>query len=251
MANPPEAWKAEYAKSSRSSCKTCKKPIDKEILRLGKMVHATQFDGFMPMWNHASCILRKANQIKSVDDVEGLETLRWEDQQKIGKYIDSAVQSNSSENVSVVLQCGVEISPTSRAACRNYNQKIAKGEIRISTKPEGQGPRSLAWHHAKCYLETSPTSEAEKFSGWDSLSASDRETLLSLVKKNPSTPKGGAKRKKAPENDQKSKIAKAGGNASSSKNMSGSNTIKLEDVNSNASVLESQLEMLSRAHDPN
>ncbi|KAG8389232.1 hypothetical protein BUALT_Bualt02G0207400 [Buddleja alternifolia] len=266
MANPPKAWKAEYAKSSRSSCKTCKKPIDKEILRLGKMVQATQFDGFMPMWNHASCILRKANQIKSVDDVEGLETLRWEDQQKIGKYIDSAVQSNSSENVSVVLQCGVEISPTSRAACRNCNQKIAKGEIRISTKPEGQGPRSLAWHHAKCYLETSPTSEVEKFSGWDSLSASDRETLLSLVKKNPSTPKdtkpghkverepldeptskGGAKRKKAPENNQKSKIAKAGGNASSSKNMSESNTIKLEDVNSNASVLESQLEMQSRA----
>ena len=42
-------WKAEYAKSSRSSCKTCKTPIDKEVLRLGKMVQATQFDGFMPV----------------------------------------------------------------------------------------------------------------------------------------------------------------------------------------------------------
>lgn len=49
MASPPKPWKAEYAKSSRSSCKTCKNPIDKETLRLGKMVQATQFDGFMPV----------------------------------------------------------------------------------------------------------------------------------------------------------------------------------------------------------
>lgn len=49
MASPHKPWKAEYAKSSRSSCKTCKSPIDKETLRLGKMVQATQFDGFMPV----------------------------------------------------------------------------------------------------------------------------------------------------------------------------------------------------------
>lgn len=49
MASPPKPWKAEYAKSSRSSCKTCKSPIDKETFRLGKMVKATQFDGFMPV----------------------------------------------------------------------------------------------------------------------------------------------------------------------------------------------------------
>jgi hypothetical protein len=50
MASPQKPWKAEYAKSSRSSCKTCKSPIAKEVLRLGKMVQATQFDGFMPVY---------------------------------------------------------------------------------------------------------------------------------------------------------------------------------------------------------
>jgi hypothetical protein len=50
MASPQKPWKAEYAKSSRSSCKTCKTPIAKEVLRLGKMVQATQFDGFMPVY---------------------------------------------------------------------------------------------------------------------------------------------------------------------------------------------------------
>ena len=66
-------WKVEYAKSSRSSCKTCRSPIEKESLRSGKMVQATQFDGFMPMWNNASCIMKKAKQIKLTDDVEGLK----------------------------------------------------------------------------------------------------------------------------------------------------------------------------------
>lgn len=49
MANPPKPWKAEYAKSSRSACKTCKSIIDKEVFRIGKMVQSTHFDGLMPV----------------------------------------------------------------------------------------------------------------------------------------------------------------------------------------------------------
>ncbi|KAK4482324.1 hypothetical protein RD792_009477 [Penstemon davidsonii] len=254
MANPPKPWKVEYAKSSRSSCKTCKMPIDKENLRLGKMVQAKQFDGFMPV------IL--------ADDVEGLELLRWEDQQKIRKYIDSAALQSSSSDSSAfaAVECGVEVSQTSRATCRFCHEKIAKGEIRISSKPEGQGARSLAWHHAKCYLDKSKTSQVEKFSGWDSLSAPDRTTLLSLVKKNPSTSKGtklehkeekellqestskgGAKRKRAVESDEKSKVVRAGGISSSNKTLSGCTTKNLEDESSKASVLDSQLEMQTKA----
>ncbi|KAL7113065.1 hypothetical protein ACP275_04G040200 [Erythranthe tilingii] len=257
MANPPKPWKAEYAKSSRSSCKTCKIPINKEILRLGKMVQSSHFDGFMPMWNHASCILKKPKQIKLVDDVEGLELLRWEDQENIRKYIDSASVSNSpasasaSASASAVVQCGIEVSQTSRATCRCCNQKIMKGEIRISTKPEGQGARGLAWNHAKCYIEVSPKSRVESFSGWESLSPSDRATVLAFVNKNPQTAneekellvessanKGGAKRKRAVENDQKLKVSKAAVNACS--NSSSVKSKNLVDEKSEASVLEMQ-----------
>ncbi|KAF2566438.1 hypothetical protein F2Q68_00024745 [Brassica cretica] len=49
MASPDKPWRAEYAKSSRSSCKSCKSPINKETFRLGKLVQATQFDGVMPV----------------------------------------------------------------------------------------------------------------------------------------------------------------------------------------------------------
>ncbi|XP_057798060.1 poly [ADP-ribose] polymerase 1 [Salvia miltiorrhiza] len=249
MANPPKPWKAEYAKSSRSSCKTCKNSIEKETLRLGKIVQASQFDGFMPMWNHAACILRKAKQIKLVDDVEGLESLRWDDQQKIRKYVEDAAKSSSAAAQNV--ECGVEVSPSARATCRSCNQKIAKGELRISTKPEGQGAKTLSWNHAKCYIETSSNPQLEKFSGWDSLTASDRATVQSLVKK-PSTSGGtklehdekegiqqaanqsGAKRKRALESD----------DTPLSKTPSSKNT---KDLNDEKPVLDTQLEMQTKA----
>lgn len=222
MATPPKPWKAEYAKSGRSSCKTCKSPIAQEKLRLGKMVQATQFDGFMPMWNHASCILKKAKQIKSCDDVEGIETLRWEDQQKIRQYVEGGgIGSQSTHDPPDVTKFTIEASKTSRATCKKCNEKIMTGEVRISSKPEGQGARGLAWHHAKCFMDSSPTTQPQNLVGWESLSDSDKSTVLSMVKKASTTKKGkdevkeeketvkgGSKRKATVDRDQKSKIAK-------------------------------------------
>ncbi|XP_059433142.1 poly [ADP-ribose] polymerase 1 [Corylus avellana] len=236
MASPQKPWKAEYAKSSRSSCKTCKSPIAKEVLRLGKMVQATQFDGLMPMWHHADCILNKAKQIKSIDDVEGIELLRWEDQQKIRKYVEGS--GPAATNTLTNTECGIEVSHTSRASCKCCNQKIMKGEVRISAKPDGQGARSLTWNHANCFLELYPSTQVEKLSGWESLSASDQAAVRALDKKKvpstaksgteleiqdnkellqQSTSKAGIKRKKDVNVDQKSKVAKAGGDTSASR----------------------------------
>ncbi|GLT42329.1 hypothetical protein SLA2020_163320 [Shorea laevis] len=229
MANPPKPWKAEYAKSGRSSCKTCKSTIDKEVFRLGKMVQSTHFDGFMPMWNHASCILKKAKQIKSVDDVEGLESLRWEDQQKIRTYVESGGPGGPpNTNAATALQYAIESSQTSRATCKHCSQKILKGEVRISSKPEGQGAKGLVWHHASCFMDSSPSTEVEKLTGWESLSAADQKNVRALVKKVPSaakhgkriaaqedkgvvqqsTSRAGTKRKNDVSSDQTSKVAK-------------------------------------------
>ncbi|KDO68484.1 hypothetical protein CISIN_1g035625mg [Citrus sinensis] len=191
MANPPKPWKVEYAKSGRSSCRSCKSNIEKEALRLGKMVQSSQFDGFMPMWNHASCVLRKANQIKSLDDVEGIESLRWEDQQKIRKYVEEGVGSGSSSKSNVTAaEYGIEVSQTSRATCRHCSKKIMKGEVRISAKPDGQGTKGLAWHHANCFLDLSPSTQVEKLSGWGNLTVSDQGAVKALVNV-PSTTKNG------------------------------------------------------------
>nr|XP_027095295.1 poly [ADP-ribose] polymerase 1-like isoform X1 [Coffea arabica] len=256
MASPPKAWKAEYAKSSRSSCKTCRMPIDKEKLRLGKMVQATQFDGFMPLWNHADCILKKSKQINSIDDVQGLELLRWEDQQRIRKYVDGGGPSNAS--TAAVIERGVEVSQTSRASCRNCGQKIMKGDVRISTKPDGQGPRALAWHHASCFMEMSPTTQVEELSGWDTLSSSHRATLLALDKKASSnakdkeplldsTSKAGAKRKRAVSGNGKSICAKGEEDPSASEKLSDRTNDSLGTKSAKAPELDIQLEEQTRA----
>uniref|UniRef100_A0A0E0Q753 Poly [ADP-ribose] polymerase n=1 Tax=Oryza rufipogon TaxID=4529 RepID=A0A0E0Q753_ORYRU len=193
MAAPPKAWKAEYAKSGRSSCKSCRSPIGKDQLRLGKMVQATQFDGFMPMWNHASCILSKKNQIKSVDDVEGIDTLRWDDQEKIRNYVGSAPATASSA-AAISDKCTIEVAKSARTSCRRCGEKITKGAVRVSSKLEGQG-----WYHASCFLEMSPAATVENFSGWEILSHEDKRAVLDLVKKDaPSsgqTSSKGSKRK--------------------------------------------------------
>ncbi|XP_020671975.1 poly [ADP-ribose] polymerase 1 [Dendrobium catenatum] len=183
---PPKPWKAEYAKSGRSSCKSCKSAIDKDNLRLGKMVVATQFDGFMPLWHHAGCILKKANQIKTFDDVEGLDLLRWEDQQKIRKYVEGLTSAtpNASNDESTI-----EVSQTSRASCKRCGEKIMKGMVRISTKLEGKGSKGLTWHHINCFREIFPSLDIKKVSGWDDLPLQDKETISAVYKKDPSTAK--------------------------------------------------------------
>ncbi|KAL3531248.1 hypothetical protein ACH5RR_010570 [Cinchona calisaya] len=254
MASPPKAWKAEYAKSSRSSCKTCKIPIDKEKLRLGKMVQSTQFDGFMPLWNHADCVLRKSKQINSIDDVEGLELLRWEDQQRIRKYVEGGGPQKAS--APAVMECGVEVSLTSRASCRRCSQKIMKGEVRIFTKPDGQGPKALAWHHASCFMELSPTTQVEKLSGWDTLAASDRAAVLALDKKVSSnakdkepiesTSKTGVKRKRVASGSGKLTCAEVE-DPSAKESISDRTNNNLGNERTKAPELESQLEAQTRA----
>uniref|UniRef100_A0A0D9WXY3 Poly [ADP-ribose] polymerase n=1 Tax=Leersia perrieri TaxID=77586 RepID=A0A0D9WXY3_9ORYZ len=219
MAAPPKAWKAEYAKSGRSSCKSCRSPIGKDQLRLGKMVQATQFDGFMPvrtlslhrhrqvltrlmkilldlygfgrgliafgsgmysrghMWNHASCILSKKNQIKSVDDVEGIDALRWADQEKIRNYVGS-VSATASSAAAISDKCTIEVAKSARTSCRRCGEKITKGTVRVSSKLEGQG-----WYHTSCFLEMSPAANVEKFLGWEIMSHEDKGAILDLVKK--------------------------------------------------------------------
>ncbi|CAL5193723.1 unnamed protein product [Lathyrus oleraceus] len=290
MSNPQnqKPWKAEYAKSGRSSCRTCKSPIASEKLRLGKMVQSSKFDGLMPMWHHADCVMKKANQIKLVDDVENLETLRWEDQQNIRTYIQSSgggststskskskstaasaskssAASASKSSASKNVEYGIEVSQTSRAACKHCGQKIIKGEVRISTKPDGQGPRGLAWHHAKCLLELSPSIQFDNLSGWNSLSSSEQSAVSDLAMKDHPTNKGGGsgtdvetegvkvstqqsssrggtKRGKDAEGEQMSKAAKVKGDMSVGRGVA----VKNADDSGEVGGLENSLEAQSK-----
>jgi len=45
-------WKAEYAKSGRSSCRTCKESIGKDAFRFAKIQPAHHFEGVMSVSSH-------------------------------------------------------------------------------------------------------------------------------------------------------------------------------------------------------
>lgn len=73
-------YRVEYAKSNRASCKGCKSKIDKDVLRLARMVQSRHHDGRDPLWYHFECFFPKqAKGVRSSADLEGFGSLRWEE----------------------------------------------------------------------------------------------------------------------------------------------------------------------------
>ncbi|XP_048063545.1 poly [ADP-ribose] polymerase 1-like [Megalobrama amblycephala] len=81
-------YKAEYAKSRRTSCMLCQENIAKDLLRMAIMVQSPMFDGKVPHWHHFSCFWLRA-AVKSPSDISGLTDLCWDDQEKVKKAIES------------------------------------------------------------------------------------------------------------------------------------------------------------------
>lgn len=66
---------AEYAKSSRSSCKKCSKTIAAKELRLGLVTRDSRgFD--MTKWHHLGCFPVESDLIGSVEDIGGFSSLQ-------------------------------------------------------------------------------------------------------------------------------------------------------------------------------
>lgn len=63
----------------------------------------------------------------SIDDVEGIELLRWEDQQQVRKYVEGS--GSPASNTVTTTECSIEVSKSSRATCKQCSQKIMKGEV--------------------------------------------------------------------------------------------------------------------------
>ncbi|KAI5067337.1 hypothetical protein GOP47_0017865 [Adiantum capillus-veneris] len=195
MATPPQPFKAEYAKSNRSTCKSCQSIIVKDSFRIARVVPATQFEGYMTVWNHASCIFKKKGQIKSLEDIEGLDNLRWDDQQKIRAYVENSAPSDGGDSAKGVADgdYAIEAAKSSRAACKSCNEKIEKGQVRVSTMVTSESSKFRgkvpAWRHAKCFFELNWWKEPlEEFPGWEELSIEDQKTVQELV--NPGSLKG-------------------------------------------------------------
>lgn len=201
-------WKAEYAKSARSSCRTCGHHIEKDSFRLARMQPAQQFGGMMPQWHHASCVFHRDDEIKSLEEVDGLEDLRAADLQHLRKYIEGTLRASDREvdkgkSVAPIPAAGgsgdnsgeyeIENAKSSRSICKSCNGKIEKGHVRVATmvdNPRFRG-KQPAWRHVKCFLELGWwTSPMAAMAGWDNLSVKDQAEVQELAKHSPGMKEG-------------------------------------------------------------
>ncbi|MEQ2224180.1 Poly [ADP-ribose] polymerase 1 [Ilyodon furcidens] len=187
-------YKVEYAKSGRASCKKCKESIAKDSLRMATMVQSPMFDGKVPHWHHFSCFwLRAAPQ--SPADIAGFSDLRWEDQEKVKKAIESggAVgvgrgdQKSAAKGEKTLNDFAVEYAKSNRSTCKGCEQKIEKDQIRVSKKTVDPEKPQLGlidrWYHTACFVSRREELvfrheySAAQLKGFNALRAEDKEEL--------------------------------------------------------------------------
>lgn len=122
---PP--FKIELARSARSKCKTCRRPIQKEKLRLGVLIEGPFGPGYL--WHHLQCAARKrfddvANAYEQKCYPEGLELPSLE---SLRSLIEKEEQKKKEKKVPPY----VEVAPTARSKCKRCDEPIEKGAYRV------------------------------------------------------------------------------------------------------------------------
>uniref|UniRef100_A0A3Q3WS75 Poly [ADP-ribose] polymerase n=1 Tax=Mola mola TaxID=94237 RepID=A0A3Q3WS75_MOLML len=184
-------YKAEYAKSGRASCKKCKENIAKDSLRMAIMVQSPMFDGKVPHWHHFSCFWQRA-AAQSTADIGGFSDLRWEDQEKVKKAIESGGatgggQKSGAKGEKTLNDFAVEYAKSNRSTCKGCEQKIEKDQIRVSKKTVDPEKPQLGlidrWYHTACFVSRreelvfKPEYSAAQLKGFNALRAEDKVEL--------------------------------------------------------------------------
>lgn len=121
----------EGARSSRSRCKTCRRKIDKGVLRLGIRIEGPFGTGHL--WHHLRCAARR--QFDRLE--EAYETEAWlaakEPPAKVPpleelRALKDEAQQRHKERRTIPY---AEVSPSGRARCKHCGEPLAKGAVRI------------------------------------------------------------------------------------------------------------------------
>lgn len=144
LMSPPEEepenlppYVIEHARSGRSKCKTCRKTIAKDELRLGILVEGPYGEGHM--WHHIECAAGKLlpkveeayatkawNAAKTPPDpaeLPALEDLR-------GLAVEAQAERAEKEKNKKVIPYA-ETAPSDRSKCKQSGEPIPKGAVRI------------------------------------------------------------------------------------------------------------------------
>lgn len=223
-------YMAEYAKSGRAACKKCKDNIAKDSLRMAIVVQSPMFDGKVPHWHHFSCFWQRASA-QSTADIAGFSDLRWDDQEKIKKAIESGGatggekgdQKGQVKGDKTLNDFAVEYAKSNRSTCKGCTQKIEKDQIRVSKKALDPEKPQLGlidrWYHTGCFVSSreelafKPEYSAAQLKGFNALRAEDKEELEKRLpavksegKRKGDEVDGVSKKQKKAEEDEKKKL---------------------------------------------
>lgn len=108
MSNDEEKpFAVERAKSGRAKCKKCKCPIEKDTVRIAKLVANPFTDGKMKAWHHLTCLFEVFAKQRATtkriddpaDDVSGWEDLSKEDKAIVLRMIEEFEKDSKSKNL--------------------------------------------------------------------------------------------------------------------------------------------------------
>lgn len=163
----------EGARSSRSRCKTCRRSIDKDTLRMGILIEGPYGTGYM--WHHLKCAAkRRFEQVAEAYEQEAWNHAKTPPEnvptlEKLQALHDDADQERK-ERKQIPY---TEPAPSGRARCKHCNELIEKGSMRVilgrsvefgnqlRTAPINVHPRCVA----EALQEEDCSTENESFAG--------------------------------------------------------------------------------------
>ncbi|XP_010552122.1 PREDICTED: polynucleotide 3'-phosphatase ZDP isoform X2 [Tarenaya hassleriana] len=202
---------AEYAKSNRSTCKSCSKTITMKTLRLGLI---TKGPGGIDMtrWHHLDCFPTDSESVASAEDVQGFSSLEKDDQDAVTKLIEqcgepakekqvdekgveneqTAPDDKSKQKIkekvgspSPSAKIIAEYAKSNRSSCKKCSQTIAAKTLRLGlVTRDFRGFETTKWHHLDCFpIDSDPINSAESISGFSSLQNDEQDALKRLVER--------------------------------------------------------------------
>jgi Poly(ADP-ribose) polymerase and DNA-Ligase Zn-finger region len=121
----------EGARSSRAKCKTCRKKIDKDVLRVGVLIEGPYGVGYL--WHHLTCAAKRR-----LDDVEEAYAAEaWKHAKVPPESVPALVELRKlHEEAEEKRQSRqripyAELDPSGRAKCKECGELMEKGSLRV------------------------------------------------------------------------------------------------------------------------
>jgi ribosomal protein L37AE/L43A len=123
-----DPYKIEEARSSRSRCRTCKRKIDKGLLRIGVLLEGPYGTGYL--WHHLTCAAKR--RFEDVEEAYAAEA--WEkgaveppSLESLAKLREKAEEQKKNKKELPY----AERAPSGRAKCKHCGETIEKDAFRV------------------------------------------------------------------------------------------------------------------------